>query len=142
MVRSRPDSEQTKGWNEMARKIHAKQINSRNEKATVSWSAVDAGDLKELVRDGLVAMSTTEREEFIGTLEAEMRGAGLNMRAYLIPLGIPGRSPEDLTPTEVAHLMRFLKLNVPSALPAIERALSRYDIFSAPTDGKGHRIAA
>jgi hypothetical protein len=126
----------------MARKIHGKQINSRNEKATVSWSAVDASDLKELVRDGLVAMTTTEREEFIGTLEAEMRGAGLNMRAYLIPLGIPGRSPEDLTPTEVAHLMRFLKLNVPSALSAIERALSRYEIFSAGTDGKGHRIAA
>lgn len=126
----------------MARKIHAKQINSKNEKATGSWSAVDAGDLKELVRDGLVAMSATEREDFIGTLEAEMRGAGLNMRAYLIPLGIPGRSPEDLTPTEVAHLMRFLKLNVPSALPAIERALSHYDIFSAGTDGKGHRIAA
>jgi hypothetical protein len=126
----------------MARKIHGRQINSKNEKATVSWSAVDASELKELVRDGLVAMTTTEREEFIGTLEAEMRGAGLNMRAYLIPLGIPGRSPEDLTPTEVAHLMRFLKLNVPSALPAIERALSRYEIFSAGTDGKGHRIAA
>ena len=117
-------------------------MNRRNETATISWSAVDASDLKELVRDGLVAMNTTEREEFIGTLEAEMRRAGLNMRAYLIPLGIPGRSPEDLTPTEVAHMIRFLKLNVPQAMPAIVRALSRYEIFSAGIDGKGHRIAA
>ena len=126
----------------MARNIHAKQINRRNDTATVSWSAVDASELKEIVRDGLVGMNTTEREEFIGTLEAEMRRAGLNMRAYLIPLGIPGRSPEDLTPTEVAHMIRFLKLNIPQAMPAIERALSRYEVFSAGTDGKGHRIAA
>ena len=142
MIRKRTDSEQTRVVEEMARNIQSKQINKRNETATVSWSAVDASELKELVRDGLVAMNVTEREEFIGTLEAEMRRAGLNMRAYLIPLGIPGRSPEDLTPTEVAHLARFLKLNIPKAMPAIERTLVRYEGFFAGTDGKGHRIAA
>ncbi len=126
----------------MARNIHAKQINRRVDTATASWSAVDASELKEVVRDGLVAMNTTNREEFIGTLEVEMRRAGLNMRAYLIPLGIPGRSPDDLTPTEVAHMIRFLKLNVPQAMPAIERALARYEVFSPGVGGKGHRIAA
>jgi hypothetical protein len=126
----------------MARNIHAKQMNRRVESATVNWSEVDAGELKEVVRDGLVGMNVTEREEFIGTLEAEMRRAGLNMRAYLIPLGIPGRSPEDLTPTEIAHMMRFLKLNVPQAMPAIERSLARYQAFSTVIGGKGHRIAA
>ena len=126
----------------MARNIHGKQVNRSIEAATVSWSAVDASELKEVVRDGLVAMNATEREEFIRTLEAEMRRAGLNMRAYLVPLGIPGRSPEDLTPTEVAHMMRFLKLNIPQAMPAIERALARYESFSAGIGGRGHRIAA
>ena len=71
-----------------------------------------------------------------------MRRAGLNMRGYLVPLGIPGRSTEDLTPTEVAHLIRFLKLNVSAGMPAIERALARYDIFSTEDRGKGHKIAA
>lgn len=126
----------------MARNIHTKQMNRRVDSATPSWSAVDAGELKEVVRDGLVAMNATEREVFIGTLEAEMRRAGLNMRAYLIPLGIPGRSPEDLTPTEVAHMIRFLKLNVPQAMPAIERALAHYEVFSPNVGGKGHKIAA
>ncbi len=125
----------------MARNIHAKQISRKVDTAAASWSAVDASELKEIVRDGLVSMNTTDREEFIGTLEAEMRRAGLNMRAYLIPLGIPGRSPDDLTPTEVAHMIRFLKLNVPQAMPAIERALARYTVFS-PVGGNGHRIAA
>lgn len=126
----------------MARNIHTKQMNRRVDTAPVSWSAVDANELKEVVRDGLVAMTTAEREEFIRTLEAEMRRAGQNMRAYLIPLGIPGRSPEDLTPTEVAHMIRFLKLNVPQAMPAIERVQALYEVFSAGSDGKGHRIAA
>jgi hypothetical protein len=126
----------------MARNINAKQTNKRNGTATVAWSAVDASELKEVVRDGLVGMNIAEREEFIGTLEAEMRRSGFNMRAYLIPLGIPGRSPEDLTPTEVAHMIRFLKLNVPQAMSAIERALSHYDVFAAGVDRNGHRIAA
>ncbi len=75
-------------------------------------------------------MTMAEREEFIQVLEAEMRRANLNMRAYLIPLGIPGRSPEDLTPTEVGHLVRFLKINVPQAMPAVERAMARFGVFA------------
>ena len=127
--------------NKMARNIHAKQ-NRKVESVPISWSTIDAGELKEIIRDGLVALNVTEREEFIATLEAEMRRAGLNMRAYLIPLGIPGRSPEDLTPTEVAHMMRFLKLNVPQAMQAMERSLERYQVFSTVNGGKGHKIAA
>lgn len=129
----------------MAKNIQAKKMQGRRDIEEVKWSTIDANELKTTVRDGLVAMNMTEREEFIGTLEAEMRRAGLNMRAYLVPLGIPGHSPEDLTPTEVAHLIRFLKLNVSKAMPAIERALGRYDSFVADgkTDGRtSHKIAA
>jgi hypothetical protein len=71
-----------------------------------------------------------------------MRRTSLNMRAYLIPLGIPGRSPEDLTPTEVGHLIRFLKINVPQAMPAIERALGRYEVFAEKINHSGDRLAA
>ena len=131
------------GGKKMAKNGHVRQIRSRNQPVeSAKWSALGADELKAVVRDGLVAMNMTEREEFIGTLEAEMRRAGLNMRAYLVPLGIPGRSPEDLTPTEVAHLIRFLKLNVSQANPAIDRALAHYGSFSANDGGKGHRIAA
>jgi hypothetical protein len=123
----------------MTKNIQTRRMHSKNDSDVVKWSTLDANELKATVRDGLVAMSMTEREEFIGTLETEMRRAGLNMRSYLVPLGIPGRSPEDLTPTEVAHLIRFLKLNVSQAMAAIERALGS---FVAHDGGSGHRIAA
>lgn len=125
----------------MARNIQGRRIQSRSTVEPPKWSAIDADELKAVVRDGLVGMNMTEREEFIGALEAELRRAGLNMRGYLVPLGIPGRNTEELTPTEVAHLIRFLKLNVPQAMTAVERTLARYD-FSTEDGGKGHKIAA
>lgn len=131
----------TCGSTKMTKNIQAKRLHNRNVTDVFKWSSLDANELKATVRDGLVGMSLTEREEFIGALEGELRKAGLNMRGYLVPLGIPGRSPEDLTPTEVAHLIRFLKLNAPQAMPAIERALGRYSSFVV-NDGTGHKIAA
>ncbi|HSB08294.1 MAG TPA: hypothetical protein VLM38_02195 [Blastocatellia bacterium] len=126
----------------VAKNIHAKQTNKKQNGDGVKLSALDANELKAVVRDGLVEMTIADREAFIGTLETELRRAGLNMRSYLVPLGIPGRSPEDLTPTEVAHLIRFLKLNVPHAMPAVERALGHYDAFWAKPGRGDHRIAA
>ena len=126
----------------MAKNIQARRIQNKTAAVPPKWSTVDADELKAVVRDGLVGMNMTEREEFIESLEAELRRAGLNMRGYLVPLGIPGRSTEDLTPTEVAHLIRFLKLNVPQAMTAVERALSGYESFSTEDGGKRHKIAA
>jgi len=92
----------------------------------------DADHLKSVVRDGLISMNFDARIEFIRELEAEMRRSHLSMRAYLIPLGISASTPEELTPTEVGHLIRFLKLIVPCAMPAVERTTARFDVF----DGK------
>jgi hypothetical protein len=87
-------------------------------------------------------MNMSDREEFIRALESEMRHAGLNMRAYLVPLGIPGRSPEDLTPTEVGHLIRFLKINVQQASGAVQKAMSRFTVFSEKAQQTHTRLAA
>jgi hypothetical protein len=103
--------------------------------------SLDPDELKSVVRNALVSMKLTEREDFIQALEVEMRRANLDMRAYLIPLGIPGRNPENLTPTEVGHLIRFLKMIVPEAMPAVERAIARYSVF-AEVAHSGVRLAA
>jgi hypothetical protein len=131
----------------MAKNIHSKNQTaknhvSRNQMGRPSEGSLDPNELKSLIRDGLVAMNMTDREAFIRALEAEMRRINLNMRAYLIPLGIPGRSPEDLTPTEVGHLIRFLKMNVPQAMTAVERAVSSFDIFHQMMEQSGHKLAA
>ena len=48
----------------------------------------------------------------------------------------------ELTPTEVGHLVRYLKLTVPESIRAIERAVSKYPAFAAGAAHNGHRLAA
>ena len=113
----------------MAKNIQTRNLHTRDQMSRTGQKTIDPTELKSIVRDGLVTMNMAEREEFIQALEAEMRRVNLNMRAYLIPLGIPGRSPEDLTPTEVGHLIRFLRINVPQATTAVDRTIARYSIM-------------
>jgi hypothetical protein len=108
----------------------AKSVQTRNTSNASSLQNLPADELKNVVRDGLVSMNMSEREDFVRALEGEMEHAGLNIRAYLIPLGIPARSADDLTPTEVGHLVRYLKINVPKAMSAVLRALTRHNIFA------------
>ena len=125
----------------MARNV--KTIRTRNDNGSrVVVEAMEPDELKAVVRDGLVAMNLSDREGFIRALEAEMRTVNLNMRSYLIPLGIPARTLEELTPTEVGHLVRYLKINVQHALPAVERALSKYSSIVEKSGRNGDRLAA
>src|SRR5829696_2421629 len=114
----------------MKRKIPSRYDMVQQSTAKKTFATIDPNELKAIVRDGLSIMPMTDREEFIQVLENEMKRSHLNLRAYLIPLGIPGRTPEELTPTEVGHLIRFLKINVNQAMKAVERTLSAFRVFA------------
>jgi len=101
----------------------AKSIEMTNHVATAALGSFDPDQLKNSVREMLVLMEAVERELFIKTLVYEMFRAGLSISAYLIPLGIPAKRAEDLTPNEVGHLIRFFIINVPKAMPAVVRVL-------------------
>ena len=122
---------------------NVKSIGTRNQNGGKSVTGeMNPDDLKAFVRDGLVNMTISEREAFIKALEVEMRAGGLSMRSYLIPLGIPARTLEELTPTEVGHLVRYLKINVAAALPAVERALAHNGGFTEKVAASRTRLAA
>ena len=122
---------------------NVKNIRTRNQNGSRSAvGEMNPDDLKGFVRDGLVMMTISEREAFIKVLETEMRAAGLSMSSYLIPLGIPARTLEELTPTEVGHLVRYLKINVAQAVPAVERALARNGGLGEKAGASRTRLAA
>lgn len=120
----------------------ARRILRKHEAKKETGAILDANELKSVVRDGLFAMNAAERAEFIVEIENEMRHSGLHLSSYLVPLGIPGRSAEDMTPTEVGHLVRYLKINVPQAMRAIEKAMSHFSAFAEKMEQSGHRLAA
>jgi hypothetical protein len=97
---------------------------------TASFQELDADELKDSVREMLMLMEALERKLFVKTLEYEMFRAGLNIRAYLIPLGIPATRAEDLTPNEIGHLVRFFRINVPKAMSAVTRVLDGCPVFA------------
>jgi len=107
-----------------------------------SGNSSEAEDLKNLIRDSLLGMARGEQKDFIQALESEMEQSGLTIRQYLIPLGIPALRVEDLTPTEIGHLVRFLKINIPTALPAVEKAMARFGILTEKLRNSDHIMAA
>jgi hypothetical protein len=120
----------------------AKRIEKRNQTTKLTLESFSPDELKGFVRDGLMTMNVSEREQFIRTLQAEVREMHVDLRAYLVPLGIPGRSPVDLTPTEVGHLVRYLKINVPRAMTGVERAVAQFPVIADKLVEPGHRLAA
>jgi len=115
-------------------------------KASVSVGLVDLksispDELKSLVRDSVSGMTAAERELFYTEMEASLRKAGMDLASYVIPLGITGRSAEDLTPTEMGHLLRYLRINVPKATGVIARVLSKYPAFTEH-EMPGKKLAA
>jgi hypothetical protein len=126
----------------MKRRIPARHDIVQQNNVKKTFATIDPNELKAIVRDGLSMMPMSDREEFIQVLETEMKRSHLNLRAYLIPLGIPGRTPEELTPTEVGHLIRFLKINVNQAMKAIERTLSTFRVFAETMGEPRRKLAA
>ena len=103
----------------------------------VDLKSISPDDLKSLVRDGVSGMTPADRELFYTEMETSLRKTGIDLSSYVIPLGITGRSAEDLTPTEIGHLLRYLRINVPKASPVIVRVLSKYPaLFEHEMPGK------
>lgn len=111
------------------RNVRMRIARNRVQMPSSDTASREADAVKNTVRDALLLMTGPEQVEFIQALESEMRRADLSVTHYLIPLGIPGMTPEELTPLEVGHLIRFLKINVRQAMPAVRRAMARLEVF-------------
>jgi hypothetical protein len=114
----------------MRNSSHTKKFHNNNPVPVSLLDKLSPDDSKDLIRDVLIGMTQPQREGFIETLEAELGGTDIDIRAYLVPLGIPARSPQELTPIEVGHLVRFLMIIKPSAMPAVERAMEQFAAFA------------
>src|SRR5215471_12859188 len=98
----------------------------RDESKCADIQELNPDELKSSVREMLASMPVSERKLFINSLENELSSKGLRLGAYLIPLGMASGRTEQLTTNEVAHLVRFLRLNVPIAVPALMQVWAEY----------------
>src|SRR5262245_50571759 len=96
---------------------------------TKSYTDLDSGKLKTIIRKGMLLMTYEQQQRFISALEYEMNRSGSTMRSYLMPLGIAAFEVGDLTANDVGHLIRYLRITSPKIMPSIERVLSDYNAF-------------
>ena len=128
--------------NKMIKVIGARDMQSMPRVSTSAMVSVGPDELKMVVRDVLAPMTTADRSAFILALEAELRAANLSMRSYLFLLGISATSPEELTPSDIGHFVRFLKINVPSAMRAVDGVIERFSVFAEKVTTSDDRLAA
>lgn len=95
------------------------------------FKSLGPDELKEAVYFALIAQPSTTRPRFVEALEYGMYRNGMNLREYLLPVGIPGKSVDDITPQEIGHLARFFKRHVPEAMRIfVETAKSFGNVYS------------
>ena len=126
----------------MRKRIQTRNTQGINRTSTSGLSLIGPDDLKIAVRDQFASMTTADRMAFILALETKLRSANLSMRSYLILLGISASSPEELTPSEVGHFVRFLKINLPSVMRAVDGVIERFSVSAEKLATSVDRLAA
>lgn len=85
--------------------------------AIFSWPwAADPDELGRVVQDTVSSISEEQRAAYSRRLISILVELGLNVPALLYVSGVVEQEPDDLTPAEIAHLIRYVRINVPWAL--------------------------
>jgi hypothetical protein len=119
-----------------------RDIHSMHPVSRSAMVSVGPDELKILVRDLLASMTRAGCDAFVLALEAELRSVHLSMRSYLFLLGISVTSVDELTPGDIGHFVRFLKINVPNVMLAVDEVIERFSAFAAKGTEADDRLAA
>ena len=80
--------------------------------------------LRDAVYTALVKLPPKQRDLTCRRLLGELQRAGVNVASRLFVLGIPARSPEELTPNDMGKLLSSVRAITPSAMSAVSGTLS------------------
>lgn len=75
--------------------------------------------LRESVREALSALTDDELASWRDQLLSGLRKAGMNLEACRFLIGISEDPIDNLTPSGIAHLIRYVRLNLPEAMKVV-----------------------
>jgi hypothetical protein len=81
--------------------------------------------LRDSVRDALSALAADELASWRNHLLSGLRKAGMNLEACRFLIGISGDSTDNLSPSGIAHLIRYVRLNLPEAMKVVAERLGK-----------------
>lgn len=105
------------------RKATAKTASEIFSQQSFDPAQIEPNSLRDRVYKALVSLPIEERASMHYRIIASLKDLGVNISTGLLMLGIPARTADDLTPSDMAKLMRYLRINAPKALEAISSPL-------------------
>ena len=80
--------------------------------------------LRDRVFNAMSRLSADERASLRDTILSDLRKVGVNIMSGLVALGIPAKTPDELSPSDIAKLIRYVRINTPEAIKAIGGTLA------------------
>lgn len=84
---------------------------------------IEPNQLRDRIYQAFSNLPVDQRAVINDKLIVGLEQFGVNVSSGLLILGIPAQTSDDLTPSDVAKLMRYLRINAPQALEAIASQL-------------------
>jgi len=81
--------------------------------------------LRDVVRNALSRLTVVELASWREHLLSGLRMAGVNLNTCRFLIGISVDSPDTLTPSSIAHLIRYVRLNLPEAMKLVAGQLDQ-----------------
>jgi hypothetical protein len=105
------------------RKMLSRTTDARSP-VTLSPAQLEPNSLRDKLYTALSNLSFEDRAATLDRLLGSLRDVGVNVSEGLLMLGIPARTTEDLTPFDMAKLIRYLRINTPKVIEAISTQLT------------------
>jgi hypothetical protein len=101
------------------RKVLARNTQENYSQLSIDPINLEPNSLRDRVYQALSGLTFEERASISDRIINGLKGFSTNVHTGLLMLGITARTVSDLTPSDVAKLIRYLRINAPKALEAI-----------------------
>jgi hypothetical protein len=85
---------------------------------------LDPDDLRDQVQMAFSTICVADSKRFCQRMLKGLENAGVHVGSSLLMLGIPANGDEDLTPSDMGKLLRYIRFNSPAAIEALAGPLS------------------
>jgi hypothetical protein len=86
-------------------------------------AALEPDALRDAVRQALLSLPQAERSSIRDRLLSDLRKAGIDVTQCLFMLGAAASTVNELTPPEIAALIRYVRIIKPNVIKTLARGL-------------------
>lgn len=101
------------------KKLGVNRAADERSKQALEIATMEPDSLRDSLREALSQLSEGEQLGVHNELLSALKGAGVNIGHHLLLLGIPARTAEELTASEMGILIRYVRISESKAMAAV-----------------------